>query len=361
MPPQPIALSLLAAVPLLAVNALWAAPGDASRGEDVLASQKCAACHRFGPQWSPDLPPTLVKLFKSNLTPGRLAAEMWNHAPLMWTAIEARNQPFPTLSEQQASDLTAYFFAAGYFDTPGDPHRGERVFTSGGCHVCHLMESGQGGGPAVSAWGIASVTDLLQGMWSHWPAMNAAMGRRRLVWPAVSAEQMRDLLAFVRSRFPEKRKPEMRAGSSEAGRTLFEEKGCAACHQGDMDLSQYPHVRSFTQLASSFWNHIPMMTRAPPLVSDQEMADILAYLWSIRYFEESGSARRGKAVFQAKQCGKCHPARPRAGFTVASMIAALWKHPPAVVAKMKQNMILWPTFLPGEIEDLIALYRTVPR
>jgi mono/diheme cytochrome c family protein len=91
------------------------------------------------------------------------------------------------------------------------------------------------------------------------------------------------------------------------------------------------------------------------------MADIVSYRWSIRYFEDAGSARRGQRVFQAKQCARCHPAKPSPDFRAASLIAALWKHPPAVVAKMKRDMILWPTFLPGEVDDLIAFYRTTAR
>ena len=36
------------------------------------------------------------------------------------------------------------------------------------------------------------------------------------------------------------------------------------------------------------------------------MADLIAYLFSTRYFDEPGNAERGKVVFVKKQCNLCH-------------------------------------------------------
>lgn len=263
---------------------------------------------------------------------------------------------FPQLTDSQAGDLLSWFFAAGYFDEPGEAGRGEHLFTKSGCHVCHLMESDQGGGMAVAKWNLAGAADLLQGVWNHWPAMNAAMGRRRLVWPSVSAGQMRDLLAFAQSRFPNANPPQMKAGSIANGRKLFEEKGCRDCHSNDTGLGQYPLYRSLTELAASFWNHVPMMTREPAPINRVEMDDILAFLWSVRYFEGSGNARRGARIFQAKRCAECHMAAARSNFANAAMIAGLWKHSPAVIEQMRQRSIKWPKFTETEMLDLIAFY-----
>lgn len=346
---------------LLTVTALGASIGDAERGAGLLDSLECNSCHKFVPRWSPSLGPAISRLFKTQLTPSRFAMEMWNHAPLMSGEIQAKGRTFTTVSESQAADLMAWFFAAGYFDPLGDSRRGERGFTKGGCHVCHLVDSGQGGGTAVSKWNVTDLTGLLQGIWGHWPAMHTAMGQRRLVWPSVNAGQMRDLLAFAQSRVPGAGPPELKPGSPEQGRKLFQEKGCAECHTASGGLSQYPLYRSLTELAASFWNHIPMMTRAPAKISHDEMSHLLAFLWSIRYFEGSGNARRGGQVFQAKRCAECHMAAARADFTSASMIAGLWKHPPPVAQKMRQKAIPWPKFTAVEMEDLIAFYATTAR
>lgn len=335
--------------------------GSAQRGHDLLESQRCNGCHRFPERWNTSLPAAFEKLLKTQLTPGGLAAQMWNHAPTMWSALVRNGQRFPTLGESQASDLLAYFFAAGYFDSVGDARKGEQVFVKEGCHVCHLMESDQGGGPAVAKWGLGDPIHLLQGMWSHWPAMNAAMGRRRLVWPALSRNELSDILAFVRSRHAPERGTELGAGSSEAGRQLFAAKGCAACHQGESKVEFRVNIHSFTDLAASFWNHVPMMMRQPEPVSRQEMGDIVAYLWSVRYFEERGKAKRGKQVHQVKRCSECHQSPAlRDGFSSASMIAALWKHTPAVMSQMREKAIPWPRFTDSEMEDLTAFLRTAP-
>lgn len=354
----PVVLMLVAE---LTAAAAWAAPGDAARGGQLLDALKCNGCHQFAPRWSMGHPAALERLLKSPLTPARFAERVWNHAPKMWSATQEAGVGFPGLSEQQASDLLTWFFAAGYFDPAGDERRGERVFTRGGCHVCHLMEGNQGGGPGVSEWNISNYPALLVGLWSHWPAMNAAMGRRRLVWPSVDSAQMRDLMAFVQSRFPAKLDPEMRAGDEKAGRLLFVSKGCAKCHPPGAGADAFPQYRGFTELAASFWNHIPMMTRAPQPLNRAEMSDIVAYLWSVRYFEEIGSAKRGARIFQSLRCGECHAAPVRADFRTSSMIAALWKHTPEVMEKMREKKIGWPKFAGTEVEDLIAHFASGTR
>ena len=47
----------------------------------------------------------------------------------------------PELSEQQAADLFVYFFAARYFEQPGDAKRGQRVFLGKRCGECHGVGS----------------------------------------------------------------------------------------------------------------------------------------------------------------------------------------------------------------------------
>ncbi len=313
------------------------------------------------PRWSPGLAPALARLFRTPLSPTLFATEIWNHAPLMFSAMQTKGQAPPAVSEQQAADIIAWFFAAGYFDPSGDSRRGERIFTSSGCHVCHLTESDQGGGTAVNKWNVTNMAALLRGIWSHWPAMHTAMNQRRLIWPSVNAGQMSDLLAFAQARFPATQPPEMAQGSVASGGKLFEEKGCAECHAASGGFSAYPMYRSATELAASFWNHIPMMTRAPAPLTRNEMSDILAFLWSIRYFEDSGNARRGAQVFQSKRCAQCHMAAARKDFTSASMVAGVWKHAPPILDKMRQKSSPWPRFTAEEMKDLIAFYASTVR
>ena len=66
-----------------------------------------------------------------------LAATMWNHAPGMWAAMRDRQITADELDQQAAQDLMAFFYAARFFEKPGDAGRGKRAFESLGCAGCH--------------------------------------------------------------------------------------------------------------------------------------------------------------------------------------------------------------------------------
>ena len=46
---------------------------------------------------------------RSQLHPALLASTMWNHAPVMWAAIEGAGIEKPKLSPESAADLFAFF------------------------------------------------------------------------------------------------------------------------------------------------------------------------------------------------------------------------------------------------------------
>ena len=60
--------------------------------------------------------------------PATLAATMWNHAPGMWAAMRDRQITAGELDQQAAQDLMAFFYAARFFEKPGDAGRGKRAF-----------------------------------------------------------------------------------------------------------------------------------------------------------------------------------------------------------------------------------------
>ena len=53
---------------------------------------------------------------------------MWNHAPTMWAAMRAREIQAGDSNPQSAADLFAYFYAARFFEKPGDAGRGKALF-----------------------------------------------------------------------------------------------------------------------------------------------------------------------------------------------------------------------------------------
>ena len=122
--------------------------------------------------------------------------------------MQAKAIGAPVLSEQEVADLFAYFFAARYFERPGDSAQGRRVFQSKQCGQCHgLMSPLHEGIRPISAWqSLADPISLAQQMWTHSAEMVAAAQSRSIPFPSLKAQELTDLLAFparpVESRQP---------------------------------------------------------------------------------------------------------------------------------------------------------------
>jgi mono/diheme cytochrome c family protein len=216
-------------------------------------------------------------------------------------------------------------------------------------------------------------------MWNHGLAMRSLMTARGLSWPEFKDTDMADIIAYIRTLggVP-KTRANPRLANAETGARLFQQKGCAACHsfrgaggQGGPDLGVRPIPRTLGQFATLMWNHAPAMWSSmqaqrmtPPQFSNQEMADLIAHLFTQRYFDASGSVDRGRRVFEEKGCGSCHspggdaPRGPslaswRGGASPVRLATALWNHGPLMLGTMEQRQIPWPRFDPAEVADLM--------
>jgi mono/diheme cytochrome c family protein len=105
------------------------------------------------------------------------------------------------------------------------------------------------------------------------------------------------------------------------------------------------------------------MKPEPPTLSQEEMRQILGYIWAKQYFRGEGSAEHGKKVFDEKSCGTCHndPAsgapklgRGKDAYSDITMISVLWSHGPRMLERMKEKKIAWPRFNGPQMADLIA-------
>ena len=175
-------------------------PGDADRGMAVFRTRGCAGCHSIhgrGGTGAPDL----AELSDRGLSPYVMAGLLWNHAPAMWAAMDKARVARPELSEQDAADLFVYFFASRYFEQPGDPKRGRQLFVSKRCSGCHGIASQiREGIKPVSSWGaLANPIALAQQMWNHSSEMQPALERSRVPYPRLSAQELTDLLAYLRN------------------------------------------------------------------------------------------------------------------------------------------------------------------
>lgn len=351
---------------LLATFASAQSVGDASRGSALFTKLKCVTCHTVRGQGG-STAPDLGQRTGASYTPALMAARMWDHAPEMWSAMKEQGVTRPAMTEQDAADLFAYFYAARYFDPRGDVARGKALFAAKKCTQCHATDgAGTGPGNAVSAWRSASdPVVLVQQMWRHFPQMQTALAGKKVAWVQITAPQLADLLAYVQDVQKASPKPiQFSTASSSAGQQLFESKGCAMCHQKGMSLNRKLVDRNLTEVAAAMWNHAPKMGAAAPRdINEQEMREILSYVWASQFFEPPGDASNGRRIFVADNCAQCHenalvpsPKLPAYGtrYSVVSMVPVLWKHGPVMLQRIEQKNLPWPHFQKNDIADLAA-------
>ncbi len=339
---------------------------DSARGADLFASLSCAQCHAAGGRGGGA--PDLSRLADRNFTPSALAATMWNHAPAMWNAMGRANVRIPEVGEQAAADLFAYFYSTRFFEKPGDAARGRRLFTERGCASCHgLTAELRAGAPPVSGWkDLNHPLALSEAMWNHMPVMLQAVRAKQVAWPALSGQDLTDLLVYLRN-LPAAHglEPRFDITAGERGPALFQSKGCAGCHAPERTpLGGLIRGRTLTDIAAAMWDHAPRMTQlnAPPArFQPGEMRELLSYIWARQFFEDARDPARGRRVFVAKRCAGCHeaggaPKLPAPGhrYSGPAMIAALWHHGPAMLATMTKQGVAWPRLEAADMSGLIA-------
>ena len=121
------------------------------------------------------------------------------------------------------------------------------------------------------------------------------------------------------------------------------------------------------------WNKAPAMAEAArargialPQLQTEEMADIVAYLYSVRYFAGPGDAGRGRELAASKGCLACHALAGRGGRTAsdlarakgldspAAVISVLWNHSFIMQERNGRRRISWPELRAEEMADLAS-------
>ncbi len=339
--------------------------GDARRGLEVFRARQCVLCHSIngeGGKVGPDLGRSVGRGF----APHRLAGLLWDHAPGMWEAMRKRSLPVPEVSDQDAADLFAYLYAVQFAERHGDAGQGRRVFRASRCDVCHgLTKPGKQGIRPVAEWpALEDALDLASALWNRAPEMRSALDAAKVPYPELTATELTDLIAYLK-RLPSAQHAQTGSlpPSAEIGRGIYTSKGCEGCHTGSDSLESRPTFFTFSDLAAALWNHsFRVPAKGAPLV-DVEMEQLVSYLVSMQFFEERGDPARGRKIYEAKRCGLCHDdpssgAPPRSAMsgrmTSFGIFAALWKHGPAMLQKMRDRKFAWPRFTGSEMADLSA-------
>ena len=383
-----VAIFLCAERPVFA-QPLFSPTQDPIAGSHVFGSKGCSKCHGVdgvGGKIGPDLGRSRrARSFYD------LAAAMWGHLPGMAERMREFKIQRPTLSPGETGDLIAFLYTLNYFDPPGNLEAGKRLFTEKKCIVCHQV-GGTGGvvGPNLdSLKQYGSAIFVAAAMWNHGPMMAEAMRAKGIARPTFSGLELVDLIAYLKSAAPEKteRPLYILPGTAEKGRRLFQDKRCIECHsvagQGGKigpDLAARSLERSMTQFAEAMWNKAPAMTAAmktrriaAPRLEAEDVADIVAYLYSVQYFARPGDPKKGRELAAQKGCLACHSvdratekgapnlAQIRGLDSPAAVISALWNHAFLTERRLEGQKVLWPQLLPEEMVDLVAFLQTLGR
>ena len=176
-------------------------------------------------------------------------------------------------------------------------------------------------------------------------------------------------------------------GDSARGAQIFESEQCIKCHAVNgrggrigLDLGRAVN-RAYTpaQLASTMWNHAPVMFGAikaagieTPKLTPENAADLFAFFYSARFFDRPGQTAAGKAAFEEKRCGVCHgitESRAEGAPPVAHwesladpvlLVQQMWNHSYRMKQAFARRGIAWQSLSSGQLDDILSYLRSLP-
>lgn len=270
-------------------------PGNAAVGARLFSQKGCQICHSLGGKGG-SVGPALDK-YSRYASPLYLTAALWQRGKAMAETMEKQKVPRPTFQGNDIPDLLAYIRSAGegterVYVLPGNPRRGEELFAEKRCVECHSAR-GHGGrvGPDLGIKLKGSLMRIAGAMWNHGPKMWATMAERGIKVPDLSTEEMSDLTSYLY--FFQFIDP---PGDARRGQAVYKEKRCGTCHAlrgvGEKvgpDLAKVEKLDTPLEVITEMWNHAGKMEEkmleenvAWPVLKGGEMADLIAYLLSVR-------------------------------------------------------------------------------
>lgn len=151
---------------------------EAASGKTVFG-HNCEQCHQG---------PLALETRLANKTFLDIGAGVWNHVPLMG--------PFPAISEPDMRGILAYVWEIQYRGPEGNVTRGQLAFAAKGCVICHSDTATHAvmsprPGAVFTPFSMAAIA------WGPNRTMHQQMLEKGLSWPALSTENISDLVAYL--------------------------------------------------------------------------------------------------------------------------------------------------------------------
>ncbi|MFQ5512385.1 MAG: c-type cytochrome [Candidatus Krumholzibacteriia bacterium] len=359
-------------------------PSEPLKGRIVFEEKYCTTCHSIAGTGG-DIGPDLAEsYFDGGFLD--LASIFWGHIPDMVVEYKRANLAWPQFTEEEVAHLISYLYYLRYLGTPGSVARGQEYLQSKGCFRCHSVGGDNGGhrGPGLDRLKkYASPIYVVQAIWNHGPKMQKMMAEMGIARPSFTGQEISDISAYIRavSDWTMREKIYLSPGNPNDGKVVFARKRCDGCHSvhgvgggagpamDDVDLSM-----SATDIAAIMWNHGAEMLStmqeeriAWPTFSGKEMADLIAYLYFIKFIDPKGDAAHGRQLFGDRQCVSCHAIKGIGGEVGPDLTKRLSMRRSGIAvlttminhaAKMSEKVLSqgkkWPVLTGQEMRDIFA-------
>lgn len=267
---------------------LFDAPGDPQLGSVAFFRLRCSSCHSLGGEGGTSGSP--LDRFSAYASPVHLAQAMWNAGPAMQRMQLGREAAIPRFTGNEMAHIQAFIRTRALRKDRGvellplpDPRKGERLFESKRCVVCHRGAGGSGPDLRASTLHV-TVSEISATLWNHSYAMFDRMRAAGVSLPRFEEGEMADLISYLHflGFFGQN-------GDPREGALVFRSRGCASCHAGRdasaIDLATSKAVSDPIALSAAMWNHAPEMHGLMadlaitwPKFDPGEMEHLVAYL-----------------------------------------------------------------------------------
>lgn len=364
-------------------NQIQGAPisGSPGRGRRLFGEKNCSICHAIlgkGGNIGLDL-----AMNSQQRSFNSLLSRFWDHSPELLKSMKKDPSQWTQFDSEDMRDLVCYIFYLNGYERLGDFLRGRKVFESKGCAECHLVGTiGAEDGIVLDKFAASgSALGFVTALWNRGSRMASHFRQSDMERPRFSGTDAADLHAFLRGsvRKIEANTDYMSPGKPSVGRQVFIDRGCATCHkvQGKGNpKKEGPDLRpkslrlSVSEITGVLWNHGGLIWSsqadaeaeqvAKKVFTVDEMANLVAYLYSIAFFGEEGSAEIGRKLFRTRGCLSCHEDDDIEQIKDPIDVATkMWNHVHSKEGEDGEKQT-WPRFTPEEAGHL-ARYLMSPK